>query len=350
VREGNVFEELLKLSHQLDGMKISVPAEIPADDEGYIDRECPAPECLFSFKVFAEDWRNKVRDEEVFCPFCGHSADAQKWFTTEQVEHMKKQALAQVKDMLGDAMRRDADNWNRRQARNAFLKITMNVSRQPREVVLPAAATDPMRLKITCEACSCRFGVIGSAFFCPACGHNAADRVFQQSLGTIRGTLDALPLVRSSLPDPDTAENTVRLLLESGLQNAIMAFQRYAEALFSTQPSPQKIRRNVFQNLSEGGSLWRTAFGKGYDAPLQPAELTSLSRFFQQRHLLAHKEGLVDDDYVVKSGDKSYRTGQRLVVREDAVRRCLELIEKLAHGMNADRTESAHRSDAADDR
>lgn len=331
-----MFDELRKLAKRLDGMKVTVPVSSPPDEEGYIDRECPAPDCKFSFKVYADDWRDIVRDEEVFCPFCGHGAHAEQWFTSEQVEHAKQQALAQVKGMFGEAMRRDAEAFNRRQPRDSFIKMSITVDRRPREIVLPAAAAQPMRLKITCDACACRYAVIGSAYFCPACGHNAAERVLRQSLDTIRSAMDAIPLVRSSLPDQDAAENTVRLLVEGGLQNAVMAFQRYAEAIFAKQVNPPKIRRNLFQNLSEGSAAWRQAFGKDYADHLDASELAALSRFFQQRHLLAHKDGLVDEDYVKKSGDGAYRPGQRLVVRDEAVRHCVNLVQKLAAGLAGD--------------
>ncbi len=331
-----MFEEMMKFAGQLDGMTVSVPVGGETDAEGYIDRQCPGPDCEFGFKVYAGDWRDKVRNEQVFCPFCGHTADAQQWYTHEQVEQAKRAAFAHVKGMLGDTMRRDARRWNQSQRSNSFLKITMNVSSQPREVLLPAAATDPMRLKITCSACECRYAVIGSAFFCPGCGHNAADQVFRQSLVTIRATLDALPTVRQGIADCDVAENTARLLIESGLQNAVTAFQRFAEALFERQPNPQRVRRNVFQNLAEGSVLWQTAYGSAYQGHLTPAELSTLGRYFQQRHILAHKEGLVDDDYIAKSADTAYRAGQRLVLRDAAVRDCVELIEKLATGMARD--------------
>lgn len=331
-----MFDELQRLAQKLDGMKVSVSPSCPPDEEGYLDRECPAPDCLFLFKVFAEDWRNIVRDEEVFCPFCGHSDDAKKWFTTEQVANMKRQALAHVKGMLGEAMHRDAEAFNRKQPSSGFITMSMKVSHRPQEIVLPVSATDPMRLKITCETCGCRYAVIGSAFFCPSCGRNAADHVFRQSLGTIKATLDVLPTIRANLPDSDTAENTARTLIEVGLQNAVMAFQRYAEAMFSKQPNPPKVRRNVFQNLADGSAVWRQAFGKDYSAYLQAAELATLGRYFQQRHLLAHREGLVDADYVQKSGDNSYRAGQRIVIREDAVRECVDLVQKLCEGMASD--------------
>lgn len=335
-----MFEDMQRVASQLDGTNVSVSVGGGRDADGYIDRQCPSTDCEFTFKVHADDWREKVRDEAVHCVFCGHTADSQQWFTHEQVERAKREALAKVKGMLGQAMRLDAQRWNQSQRSNSFLKITMNVSSQPQEVVLPAAATDPMRLKIACSGCECRYAVIGSAFFCPACGHNAAERVFRQSTSAIRATLDALPLVRQGIADADTAENTVRLLIESGLQNAITAFQRFSEALYLRHPAAPKARRNVFQNLAEGGALWATTFGHGYEAHLSAFGLASLSRYFQQRHLLAHKEGLVDDDYVAKSGDTAYRVGQRLVVREATVRDCAELIDALAIGMERDSYQS----------
>ncbi|NOJ44789.1 hypothetical protein [Bradyrhizobium archetypum] len=41
---------------------------------------------------------------------------------------------------------------------------------------------------------------------------------------------------------------------------------------------------------------------------------------FHQRHLLAHRDGSMDADYIARTGDASYREGQRLVIRESAIR------------------------------
>lgn len=328
-----MFDELIRELRRMDGTHtVSVP--IHADAEGYFDKECPAQECQSQFKVFEEDWRDKVRDEEMFCPFCRHAAPADQWHTTEQVEAAKKAAVAQIQGRINTAMKRDADQWNRRQPRDAFLKITMKVDSRPGHVFLPPMAAEPMRLKITCPACSCRYAVIGAAFFCPACGHNAADLMFIQSLGAIRNALDAIPGVRAAITDRDIAETTVRLIIENGLQNAITAFQRYAEALYAARfPSLPAPRRNAFQNLADGSTLWQAASGKQYSDYVTAAELSALAKYFQQRHLLAHRQGLVDGDYIARSGDASYREGQRLVIREASVRECLTLVEKLARGM-----------------
>jgi uncharacterized Zn finger protein (UPF0148 family) len=330
-----MFDELLRELRRLDGThKITV--SIASDADGYLDRECPSTECLFGFKVHEEDWRDKVRDEEVFCPFCGHTAEADKWLTQQQAEHVKEAAYAHVQQRIGRAMKRDAENWNRRQPSNSFISMTMSVDSRPQQILLPPAAADPMRLKITCPACAIRYAVIGAAFFCPACGHNAADLMFSQTIAGIRSALDALPNVRAAIPDKDAADTTVRLIIENGLQNAVTAFQRYAETLYARFPSLPAPRRNAFQNLKEDGDLWHAATGKPYSAYLATAEQAALTRYFQQRHLLAHRQGLVDDDYVTRTSDTTYRPGQHLVVREPAVRECLRIIEKLTAAMSAD--------------
>ncbi|MYF62709.1 MAG: hypothetical protein F4179_13785 [Gammaproteobacteria bacterium] len=50
-----------------------------------------------------EDWKAKVHDEEVFCPFCGHTADSTEWNSEEQIDHMKQMAIAHLRSTMGDA-------------------------------------------------------------------------------------------------------------------------------------------------------------------------------------------------------------------------------------------------------
>lgn len=330
-----MFNQLIRELRYLNGThRISVP--ISADPDGYLDRECPSHECLFQFKIYENDWVGKVRNEKVYCPFCGHTADSLKWWTQDQLNHVEEAALAQFHQRLGHAIRRDADNWNRSQKRDSFLRVTMKAESRPQHVLLPLAAAAPMRLKITCPACSCRYAVIGVAFFCPACGYNAADLMFTQAVDGIRNALDALPQVRSAIVDEDAAETTALLLVENGLQNAVTAFQRYAESLYARFPFSAPPRRNAFQNLTEGSTLWCGVSGKHYTAYLTDVETASITRLFQQRHLLAHTQGIVDLDYTTHTGDPTYQVGQRIVIRESAVRQCLSLIEKLTAGMASD--------------
>jgi hypothetical protein len=155
---------------------------------------------------------------------------------------------------------------------------------------------------------------------------------------TVRKSLAALPAIREAVQKiggADAAENTVRQILENNMVRIVGAFQRAAEGLFDRAPAAVSTprRKNVFQSVAEGSALWREATGKGYDDLLSAAEMADLLRFFQQRHLLAHCEGMVDQDYINRSGDRTYSVGQRLVIREEAVERATTLASQLTNNL-----------------
>jgi len=327
-----MFDETTRVTKKLGETGLQVG--IPMDSDGYLDRECPATECEFEFKVHGDDWRNIVTDELVHCPFCGHVADSGKWFTQDQLENLREGARAQLSALIGGALRKDAESWNRQQPRNSFIRMTLQVKDRPEHVLVPPEAADPMRLKITCSQCACRYAVVGAAYFCPACGHNSADQMFRQSMHGIGSVMDALPHIRAAITDKDVAETTARQAVEAGLQNAVTSFQRYAETLYAKFPAAPKARRNAFQNLADGSTLWHSVSGKNYADYLTAAQLSDLTRLFQQRHLLAHTDGIVDQDYITRSGDSSYAVGQRIIVRDNSVRELLSILLKLTECMS----------------
>lgn len=330
-----MFDETLRELRRLErGLQISV--SIPTDSEGYLDRECPSSVCGFQFKVCDEDWDNIVRDEEVFCPFCCYVANSDQWLTQEQLDYIQEVGAVALERRIARSLKSDATRWNRRQSKNDFIRITMKVDSRPIPFWVPPNVAKHMRIKISCQQCGCRYAVIGAAFFCPACGHNSAELMFAQSLDVIRKSLDGLSAVYSSISDRDNAENLSRSLKEYGLLQLVMAFQCYVEALYGRIPDTPKPRRNAFQNISEGNLLWYTATDKKYEDYLEDSELAMLIRIFQQRHLLAHNQGLVDQDYINRSGDTRYQPGQRLVIHKSAVRKGIEIVDKLVKGMERD--------------
>ncbi|TAL06506.1 MAG: hypothetical protein EPO00_10965 [Chloroflexota bacterium] len=58
-------------------------------------------------------------------------------------------------------------------------------------------------------------------------------------------------------------------------------------------------------------------------------EHADLVRLVQARHVLAHEDGLVDADYVLKAEDSRYAVGQRLVVTPGEVHRLADLTAKI---------------------
>lgn len=329
-----MFEDLIKTLEGLNGR--SVATRIDADEKGYIDKQCPSEQCEFLFKVNEEDWSNLFKDEAVWCPMCRHEAPVDQWFTIEQVEHAKSEALTVVRGEINNALRSGAQKFNRSQPRNSFISMSMKVSGgTQRTYTLPAKAADVMQLEIQCDNCSARFAVIGSAYFCPACGANSVIRTYNDSLRKIQAKKDSEEIVRQALTEAvgkDEAELTCRSLRETCLSDGVTAFQKYCEGLY--EPFG-KAPFNAFQRIDDGSDLWRSAVGQNYEAWLTTQELSNLKVLYQKRHLLAHNEGIIDQRYIEKSGDTTYKTGQRLVVAKGDVENLLVLLGKLGKGLGS---------------
>jgi hypothetical protein len=321
-----MFENLQKELRRLAELQqVVVPLE--GDAEGYDDKECPAEACLFQFKIHGEDWKNIVRNEEVFCPSCRHTAPANSWYTTAQIKAAKEYALGTVVNRLNGAMRADAQASKRRQKPGAFLSITLNVKGGRDAVLVPIAAAEPMRLRTICEDCGCHYSYVGAAYFCPSCGKNSANHTFLQTLTTIRTAAGLGETLRSAL-GPDEAEVMTRTLLEKAMQDTVTSFQRLAEQLYEAR-TEKPARRNAFQNLDAGSELWEAEFGASYEQLLDASAMKGLRVYYQQRHLLAHQQGIVDVDYVGRSSDTSYAVGQRLIIKDSAVLEFANLVERL---------------------
>lgn len=327
-----MFENLQKELRRLaERQQVEVPLE--SDAEGYADKECPAEACLFQFKIHGDDWKNIVRDEEVFCPSCRHTAPAKSWYTTAQVNAAKQYAFGTVVNRLNGAMRADAHASKRRQKPGAFLSITLDVKGGRDAVLVPIAAAEPMRLRTICEDCGCRYSYVGAAYFCPSCGKNSANHTLLQTLATIRTAAGLGETLRSAL-GPDEAEVMTRTLLEKAMQDTVTSFQRLAEQLYEARTG-KPARRNAFQNLDAGSELWEAELGASYEQLLDAAAMKVLRVYYQQRHLLAHQQGIVDSDYVSRSGDASYAVGQRLIIKDSAVLEFANLVERLGAALMA---------------
>ena len=327
--KGNLmFEDLLKEMNRLQRNSISIPIE--TDDKGYVDKQCPAEECEFLFKVNKEDWENIFKEEAVFCPMCKHEAPSNEWFTIDQIEQGKAEALTIVKGTISNALRSGAKKFNQRQPKNSFISLSIKVKGSAKRTFpLPITAAEEMQLEIQCEKCHAHFAVIGSAYFCPACGHNSVTQTYMDSLRKIKAKKNNIDNIRKSLTETsgkDDAVLIIRSMIESCIGDGVGAFQKYCEGLY--EPFG-KAPFNVFQRIDQGSKLWECAIGKGYDAWLNKDELTELTKLFQKRHLLAHQDGIVDTKYIEKAGDTSYKVGQRIVINENDIDILLNILEKL---------------------
>lgn len=323
-----MFEKLLKELERIT--QISVP--IQSDEDGYLDRECPNEDCLFQFKVYETDWEELFKDEKVFCPFCRHEAKSDAWFATEHIEQAKEQVIKHIHGRIDKALEQGARDFNSKQPRNSFIKMSGKVTGTKLiHYIVPVPSKEEMQLKIQCKICNAKYAVIGSAFFCPCCGHNSAEETFDNSLKKIQDKIKNIPIIRKAVEtvSKDEAENTVRSLIETSLGESVVAFQRFCEVKFSTRAPGKNVRFNTFQNIENGATYWKDILGETYADWITVDEMTKLNILFQKRHLLAHREGIIDQKYLDKTCDSLYKVGQRIVIKEKDVLELVGLVEKL---------------------
>jgi uncharacterized Zn finger protein (UPF0148 family) len=189
-----MFENFLREIESLKATQ-SISVSVEADKHGYIDKECPSTECQFQFKVLHEDWKTLFKDEAVFCPLCRHEAPSNSWWTTEQLNQGRDRASQHVKERLRHALHSGYGRFN--------------------HTILPIPAKDAIELHITCEKCSAHYAVIGSAFFCPCCGHNSVEKTFTDSLEKVEAKLDHIPAIKEAIAATGTKDDAETLCMSS---------------------------------------------------------------------------------------------------------------------------------------
>ena len=316
---------------------MDIPIELISDEKGYFDRECPNENCLYTFKIKIQDWKDKVSAEEVHCPMCGHIDTSEKWWTQAQLDSASKIASDYVMDMISGELDKIFGRLARSTRGNKFVKITYKPGKRISFSNNPIGQSEEWETEIECDKCGTRYSVIGSAYFCPCCGNNSAISVFDESLDSIEKMLESLGEMKELLTNSygrDKAETMSRSLLESSLGDIVSAFQKFAECVYK-QKSSEKVRVNDFQIVEKGSNLFLDATGKGYDEWLTKQEIERMNLLFQRRHIIEHNAGIIDEKYVEKSSDPAYVVGQRIIVRKEDAQELLRIIKKLSMGLKS---------------
>lgn len=314
---------------------IEFPITFLSDEKGYFDRECPNANCLYSFKVHMDDWKSKFSDDEVHCPMCGHIAPADSWWTQDQLNEMQRRVADYAFKRISDAFDDAFSGLNRVKRKKNGINFAYKPGKRITFTNNPIGQSEEWQIDITCEVCGVRYSVIGSAYFCPCCGHNSAVSVFDESIDTVEKMLQSLPIMKETFTKSfgrDKAETMCRSILEGTLGDIVSAYQKFAECIIS-QKFGASVKVNDFQIVDKGSKLFYENAGKGYDEWLSAQEIERMNLFFQRRHILEHNNGIVDEKYLQKSGDTTYIEGQHIIVHKEDTHELIGIIKKLSTGL-----------------
>jgi hypothetical protein len=292
---------------------------LPPDEEGFIGRECPVAECEGYFKV-QPGTGLKGESLPCHCPYCGQVAGSDKFFTKAQVEYAKSVVMREVTGALLKDLK--TLEFNHR-PRGAFgIGISMKVTGQP--TAIRRYRESKLETEVVCDRCTLRYTIYGVFGFCPDCAVHNSLQILNKNL----------ELVQKLLAVAETQEAQVaQHLVENALEDCVSAFDGFGRetcrVFAAKSDKPEKAAEIRFQNIAAARDRVKEQFSVDFAATAAHEDWTHIMRAFQKRHLLAHKMGVVDDDYLSATGDSPSLLGRKVSIAAEEVRELVARLQSL---------------------
>lgn len=307
------------------GNRISIP--IKPDDDGFTGRECPESDCEGYFKV---EFGTGLDGEDVLfhCPYCGHAAAHDQFWTKEQIEYAKSIAMRKVTDALHKDFKKMEFDLKPKGPFGIGASLTFKPGRP---IPVRYYREKKLETEVVCTNCTLRYSVYGVFAFCPDCGRHNSLEIFDKNIEAIKKMVDFAASAEKEI---------VKGLIENALEDCVSIFDGFGRELCrvhgKNSTNPTTAARISFQNLEGAKRSLQAAYGIDLSSGVTDDEWRSLVRGFQKRHLIAHRMGVVDQDYIAKATDGEAVVGRKIRINSGEVKELLQLVGKVAHKLSAD--------------
>ena len=289
------------------GDRISIP--VTADDDGFTGRECPNATCRGYFKIV---FGTGLEGDGLpcHCPYCGHTTGHDEFWTPEQIRYAKSVATQKI----SDAIRKDLKSLEFNHEPQGLFGIGFSVKIESGPL-LPIHHYREKELETTvvCTNCTLRYAVYGAFAFCPDCGQHNSLQILRANLEVVRRMLD--------LADGYDRDLQAKLI-ENALEDCVSTFDAFGRELCRVHAdrtsSPSIMNRMRFQDLVHARAELQTISVEMIAAITTDAWEQALI-LFQKRHLIAHRLGVADQEYLDRSGDREAVLGRKVRVNSDEV-------------------------------
>ena len=302
----------------------SISIAIPPDENRFTGRECPQPDCEGYFKI---EFGTGLEGQGLpcHCPYCGHVAGHDHFWTKEQIEYARSVATRRITD----AIRKDLKKLEFEQKPKGPFGIGLSLKLQPgRQPRIHYYREKRLETEVICSSCTLRYSVYGVFAVCPDCGQHNSLQILDKSLEVVGKMVDMATTVERVLAEK---------LLENALEDCVSTFDGFGRELCrvhgSAARNPARAERISFQNLEGARESLLDLFGIDLATGVEPKEWRATVVAFQQRHLMAHRLGVVDQEYIDKTGDARVVVGRKITVDGAEVKALVDTIKTLAPGM-----------------
>jgi hypothetical protein len=280
------------------GDQISIP--IHTDSDGYLGRECPVPECLGYFKV--TPGTGIKGPAPCVCPYCGHSGDNNTFFTQEQIEYARSVAIRKITD----AVHADLKSIEfEHKPRGMFgIGVSMKVSRSAPQPIRYYRERE-LETHVVCDHCALRYAIYGVFAWCPDCGVHNSLQILTKNL-----ELAGKEVTLAASVDEELADH----LVGDALENVVSAFDGFGREICARKGADIHVQ---------------DVFAVEFADVLSPSNWDHGCRVFQKRHLLAHRMGVVDAEYIQRANDASAVVGRRVAIGPEEVTSAIVIVDAL---------------------
>lgn len=282
-------------------MEFSV--NIEADEEGYTGRECP--ECEKYFKIKFGTGLPDATD--CHCPYCNHLGAHDDFWTKQQIEYAQSVALNKIS---GDLLR-SLKKVEMKPKRNQFISIGIEVKGRPTPITY--YSEEELEEKILCDSCTLEYTIYGAFGYCPDCGIHNSKQIVETNFDLVLKILDLAA---------ETEDDVKSKLIENALEDCISAFDGYAREHCS-----ELYKKISFQNLAASQAKVLADNDVDISKGLEANQWLFSVEQFQKRHLLAHKMGVIDEEYIKKTDGNPSQIGRKVSISEKDVRRLVASLQ-----------------------
>jgi hypothetical protein len=173
--------------------------------------------------------------------------------------------------------------------------------------------------RVTCSACTMEYTIYGAFGFCPDCGVHNSLQIVNANFDLV---LKALDLAQAAPAD------LAAKLIDNALEDAVSCFDGFGREHCATQPF--KIS---FQSIEVTKDKLQRETGFDLAASLEAAAWRFVTEQFQKRHLLAHKLGVIDTEFVSKTGCSPSLLGRKVTITDGDVRALVTHLKTLAEAL-----------------
>ena len=158
------------------GNRISI--SIPPDENSFTGRECPQADCEGYFKI-AFGTGLEGDGLPCHCPYCGHAAGQDQFYTKVQLEYAKSVALRKITAAIQkDLKKLEFDH----KPKGPFgIGLSMKVTPGPQPPIRYYRETQ-LETEVVCTHCTLRYSVYGVFAFCPDCGQHNSIQILAKNL------------------------------------------------------------------------------------------------------------------------------------------------------------------------